>query len=98
MQVSFHRVHDGRSGGLGLCIALSHRHRMLQARAERKTLQDAILGPRARLLDGGVNLHGLAVLATTGTVRHYHLLHQVGIGQQLVHQAFLVFSLLGEFS
>ncbi len=77
-------------------LRLPHRHRMLKARAERKPLQDAILGLRARLLDVGVDLHGLTIPATGRTGGDDHLFHQVSIGQQLLHEGFLLFPLLGE--
>ena len=97
MQVPLHRVHRGRSIGLGLRVALRDRHRMGQADAQCQPLQGAILGLRAGLLDVGVYLHCLAILATGGAVGDDHLLHQISIRQQLLEQRLLRFPLLGEF-
>ena len=96
MQIPLHRINGGRRIGLVLGVALSHRHRLLQAGAQRQALEDAVLGPRARLLDRHIDLHGPAVLAILGAIRNEHLLHQVNLGKELIHEGFLLFPLLGK--
>ena len=96
MQIPLHRIDGGRGIGPRLGIALDHRHGVFQTRAEREALEDVVLGPRARLLDVGEDLHGLAVFPTVGAGGDDHLLHQVGIGQQLLQERFLFLPLLGE--
>ena len=106
VQVAFHRVDCGRGVGLGRGVRLRDRHRMFQTDGKRQPLQNTGGGIPARLLDVGIDLHCLAVLCRAiavtsllsgvGTVRHQHLLHEVGVRQQFLDESRLLFSLLSE--
>ena len=95
-KVALDGIDDCRGIGEGRGIVLLDRNRMLQSHRQRHPLQHPLLGFSAGFLDGGINLHRLAIFVVIGTVGDKHLLHQFNIGQQLLNQCSLLRSLLGE--
>jgi len=72
---------NGVNVGWRICsargVALPNWHRVLESDGECEALKFAFLCFAAGLLDGGVDLHGLAVLTLLGAIRYDHLQHQV---------------------
>ena len=106
VKVALHRIDGGRRIGRGLRVCLRDWHGMFQSDGNRQPLQNIRRGFLARLLNVRINFHGLAVPSWAeasaphffgiGAVCHQHLLHEIGVRQQLLDQRPFLFALLSK--